>query len=110
MTISNCIRTLAILVVCGGFPARIESAEALPRNLGGGLDKLVAWYFAHAAQTPEAQRRALLEAEQPAAKRAQVDFAVNRATVDVRLDGTRTVAQVRATLEGLGCTVLGTHD
>ena len=110
MTNFHCIRALAIWVVCGGFLARIESAEALPRNLGGGLDKLVAWYFAHAPQTPEAQRRALLDAEQPAAKHAQVDFAVNSATVDVRLDGTRTVAQVRATLEALGCTVLGTHD
>ena len=73
MTISKCIGMLAIWVVCGGFLARIESAEALPRNLGGGLDKLLAWYLAHAPQTPEAQRRALLEAEQPAAKHAQVD-------------------------------------
>ncbi len=87
-----------------------ETPLVLPKNLGGGLDKLVAWHLAHAQPMPAAQRRAAMTAEHPLAGQAQLDTTATIATVDVRLDGTRSVAQVRSSLAAIGCTVLGTYD
>jgi len=97
----------ALALSTGGHAA---DPGALPANLSGGLAKLVAWHLANAPTVPASQRRARMAADQPSAAQAQLDASASTATVDVRLDGTRPTAEVRAALEALGCTVLGTFD
>ena len=73
------------------LPVASFAADA-PSNLGLGLRQLVENY-----QTDQAQFQ-----QQMSAATVQADTAANRVMVNVHLDGTRTLADVRADLEGLG--------
>jgi hypothetical protein len=83
-------------------------AFAVPENLGGGLQDLVTWYKQN--QQTQGDRKTRVTTEHPVTARARVDAAVENATVDVRLDGTRPIPDVRTALEALGLKVLAVHE
>ncbi len=103
-------RWLALLLL-GSFPALCAHADdALPSNLGRGLRPLVGWHRAQpAGRTAQERRAALLEHIGNRPLHTQVDAAGN-VTVDVRLDGTTTPAEVKKNLADLGLTIIGEHE
>ncbi len=97
-------------VLCLADPAT-STADALPPNLGQSLRQLIVWHRAQPATLPAAQRRARLAEQFPArASRVRIDAAVTAAVVDITLDGTLPLPQVRANLAALGAQVFAADE
>ncbi|MDB6171819.1 MAG: hypothetical protein JWL59_1130 [Chthoniobacteraceae bacterium] len=90
------------------FIISVASADTgvIPPNVGGGLERLVERYQSNSQTT--ADRKGRMQKDAPIASGARVDG--EQAVVDIRLDGSRPLAQVQAALVALGINVLATHE
>ncbi len=104
---------LAVSLLLPISPARPAdgdaAADALPPNLGHSLRQLVAWHRAQPRVLTGAGRRASLAAQLPArSRRWQTNADVDRAVVNVILDGSMPSSEVRLNLRALGLEILAT--
>lgn len=98
-----------LLALAAAMP--LAHADDPPANLGRGLRELLAAHEALPAAATPAQRKTRLETQYAAAARSVVtDADANRAIVNVKLDGTQPVAEVRSRLEALGLTVSAVRE
>ena len=96
-----------LLLPAVGRSSDDSAAEALPANLGQGLRRVLAWHQAQPRDLPATERRTrLLQALPGPAAHLQANADATRVVVDLTLDGAVPGKTVRATLAGLGVTVL----
>lgn len=104
-------RFLPFLLAAAAAALPPAHGEDLPANLGRGLRELLAAHEALPAASTPAQRKTRLDAQYAAAARSVVtDDSANRAIVNVKLDGTQPLGDVRSRLEALGLTVSAVRD
>jgi hypothetical protein len=102
-------RLLTLLLLCFLPFLAVRADDAVPPNVGRGLDKLVEWYRTQPAAHTDTERSAAIMAHLGNnAERFEIDGS-GRATVDIRLDGTVAPAELKKTLTSMGLTIIAEH-